>query len=796
MRQATISCPARRANATRRAHTLHLLPGGGICASAGGGRSGSAGGGRSRSAAGGGRSGSAGGGRSRPAAGGAIRLLAALLMAMLLRVPSIANSQTPDVTISDASLEARARATRLRARAYMELAEWSAAEEQLLRLIRRFPDDRYGLADLATVYRRQGDLPAAVQTYRRLLTLVPESAAYRSDLLYTLAEAERWPDVVDEFTAMQEVPAGNLRRLLSRALDQLGHTDKADQYYALELAENPRDASLLETMGGRMLGRGDYGLARVYLERAYELAPRRIPVIKGLAAAVREQDPEQYRRYLQIVLTLDAADVEAPYLLGEHLTATEPVAAELYFQEAVERFERLREPDRRQQTIAARSLARLGHTTRAMASLRQLMLAHPEDAEVRIELARLLLQTGHLEEAWSVLVPVETEPGAAWVRLDIARQQGDWTAVSDQLNLLIQADPANWSLRLDQAWAMSRAGRWEEAALVFDAMLRSPPTPAAGERAYLQRVNLRTSWGSSVGLTGGYTEQHGQSSRLLVPSLDWQMSRRFRARIRWHSGWYRRTAPATYDEHLGEADLELTYAPHPPWHVSLHLTGHTETLTRRPGTALSASMPLVRDAVLRLAAQANQRWTDPVAAAAYEGHYHRFQLQSSTPLPGRLYIQMQMAWRQLWVRENQRYGDEIRAGGYLSRTLLRFDYGSQHPLRSVSVALSGEERRTDTRAPARRLFQVQERSRSVSAHFSTNLQFGHRCHTSLSLFSGVDLERDQRLGDLYGASASLDVDLHDRLSIRGSAYMSSQSELEVRTGTYHQAQLSIIRYIW
>ena len=700
---------------------------------------------------------------------------------------------------SEEDLNVRIRAARLRVQALMAQEEWEAAEVQLRRLAAHRPEDIYVLGDLAVACQRQGKIDAAIAFYRRLLPLAPEKPAYRRDMAYLLYETGRYPEVVELFARAAEPPRGELRRLLADALDRVGQRQRADGLYAAALAQSPEDADLLLTVGERLLNREESQEALPYLRRAHILQPREPRLLKALALAVQEEDPEQYRQYLLPVLVLDKTDAEVPFLIGELYRPEAPVRAAKYYRAALERLEKKAALEPYEQTLKARLLGRLGEPAQAEAMLRDLLERNPESTDLRLDLAQLLIDTGRLDEGLDALPADSVEARAAWPRLDISQQRHDWPGQITELAFLTDREPGDWRLRLDLADALARNGRWPEALQLCDSLLVAPPARAAAERAFELRHALRQRRGTALALEATHTGLPDESAWGARPSLRWQFSPRTSASARWISGLYEDDAlpdrPA-FSERVDEFSVELAHAPHPDWEIGVQGRGYLGNLETRPGLGVRLGHILRRGGTLEFEVRANELWTEPVDAVAHEGLFHRAGLALSTPLFARLYLQSQASWRRFQVRGDQRFGHEGRMSLFLGREQLRLPYGSDFPLRSASLSLAFEEARSDQRARLAELLQLQEKYRAISLNLFTHFLFGGRAFLDLSLSAGLDPERDLGPGELYGLSAEFNAALNPRLSLYAGGAFASESGAQAAGGSYRQARVGIIYYSW
>ena len=689
------------------------------------------------------------------------------------------------------------RAARLRVQAHIAGEDWNEAERQLLELVERFPDDRYLLGDLAFVYRQKGSFDQAAALYRRLLERYPEQRSFRQDLLYVLFEAGRYAEVVERFDADPEPPEGDLRRLLAEALDRTGRSERAESFYDDALRENPEDFDLLLMMGERYLRRGDPKRALPYFHQAHALQTRNPRLLKDLAMAVQEDDPEQYRQYLLPVLVYDRTDAEAPYLLGEFYLPDQPQRAAKYYGEALRRLQKVERPDLYQQSLQARIRHRLGERREAERRFRQLLEQNPRTADLRNDLAQLLVEEKRWDEALQLLPPDSLDTRAAWLRLTVHQQRRDWPGMAAELSLLVGHTPGNPNLRLDLAEALDRTGRWPEALGLYDSLLiASAPRPAV-ERAFELRRALRRERGGFFGLEGTHIGLPGERSWGLRPALRWQFSPRLYGEVRGIAGLYEDDQTAlqnAFSENVNEGSLELAWALRPEWEVAVKGRGYLGYGRRHPGVTASTRYRLRRGGDVELEGSLNQLWTEPIEAVGQEGFFHRATLSVSTPLLARLYLQGQGSWRSFRVQGDQYFGRERKVGFSLGRELLRLPYGSSLPLRSLNLSLSFESSWSAQEPALAALIQLQKQTRTASLNLFLHLLPTRRTLLDLSFFVGLDPERDLTLGELYGLGGEFHADLGSRLALYAGGFFASESSLQATGGSYRQGRAGLLYY--
>jgi|APSaa5957512622_1039677.scaffolds.fasta_scaffold03318_5 tetratricopeptide (TPR) repeat protein len=716
----------------------------------------------------------------------------------MILLPLILLLLCADISSAD-DLTSRARAARLRAQVYLATGAWTEAERQLTALNERFPEDRFVLSDLATACQQLGQIDRADNIYRRLIELYPEAPSYRRNRTYLLFEARRYAAVVELIDAEPEPPTGELRRLLATALDRTGQVERADQFYDAALADSPEDFDLLLMMGERQLGKGRNDRALPYFEQALPLQPRNPRLLKDLALAVQEEDPEQFRQYLLPILIYDRSDAEVPYLLGEFYRPGDPQRAAKYYGEGLRRLQKQEQgaTDLYRQSLEARLRYRLGEQDEAERRYRDLLVRHPNATDLRDDLAQLLVEERRWDEALELIASDSTGDRASWLRVAVHQTRGDWLLLADELSILSKRSPESWQLRADLAEALSHTARWPEGLSIWNELLISPPTRQVAERIFEQRRALRQTRGTALGLEGTHTGLPAEGSWGLRPALRWQLTPHLSSSARWIAGLYKDDGgggiPA-FSERVHEGWLGFDYALHPAWEIGLWTRTYSGDRDDRIGFGGRIRHLLRRGGRIEFEGSEDDMWTEPVDAVINEGRFRRTALSLSSPLPLGLYGQTQGSWRSFRVGNNRQLGSELRGSAYLGREIARLPYGASFPLRTLSLSLAFEESRADQEAAQAALIALQKRTRTFSLNLFAHFLFAGRALLDLSLFTGLDPERDLAPGELYGLGVEFHADLTHRLSLAAGGSFASESSLQAAGGTYRQARMGLMYY--
>jgi hypothetical protein len=317
------------------------------------------------------------------------------------------------------------------------------------------------------------------------------------------------------------------------------------------------------------------------------------------------------------------------------------------------------------------------------------------------------------------------------------------------------------------------------------------------ERALELRHALRLKRGTAIAVEGTYTSLPGESSRGAHPILRWQFAPRLAGSFHWISGLYQDgplpTRPA-FSERVQELAVELVHAWRPDWEIGLQGRGYLGHLQTHPGLGLRARHRLRGSGTLELEVRANDLWTEPVDAVVHQGRFHRAALSLSTPLFARLYLQAQASGRSFRVGHDRYFGREGRASLFLGREILRLPYGASFPLRALNLSLAGEESRTSQPAALADRFQLPARTRTLALNLFAHAVLARRALLDLSLYAGLDPQRDLGPGELYGLAVESHLALAPALALDMGGSFASDTSVQAAGGAYRQARVGIIYY--
>jgi arylsulfatase A-like enzyme/Tfp pilus assembly protein PilF len=175
--------------------------------------------------------------------------------------------------------------------ALYESGELTAAAERCRDLVRRYPDMRIAVMQLAEIERKLGNLEAAIETMRHAFDLNPADTVALNSLASYLVQAGRAPEAVSLTTAPAGAAQPDLELLLTRSL-ALARSDRlAEGLTALERAgELEADNPLVPVYVGTLqLMAGRRQEAEAAFKRALSLNPDTVRALTALAIMAGEE---------------------------------------------------------------------------------------------------------------------------------------------------------------------------------------------------------------------------------------------------------------------------------------------------------------------------------------------------------------------------------------------------------------------------------------------------------------------------------------------------------------------------
>ena len=237
--------------------------------------------------------------------------------------------------------------------------DYDEAQVELENLLSFDPDDAWSLDLLADIAVMKGNPDQAIENYRRLVALHPDSGEMRINLALGLmtGDSNEARQVLNEAVALGNGPP-QAKQLIVVSAMKAGEWDEAIVAAETLVAEDPGNWDAFTLLGGAYLGKGDADKAREMFEEALKLNPGNPNAANNLARLELNAGNEAAARDLyEAVLARDSSQTTA--LLS--LSALDYRQGK--FQEAIERME-------------------VG------------LNKYPQDMALRLGLARLYLRTG------------------------------------------------------------------------------------------------------------------------------------------------------------------------------------------------------------------------------------------------------------------------------------------------------------------------------------------------------------------------------------------------------------------
>ena len=223
--------------------------------------------------------------------------------------------------------------------------------------------------------------------------------------------------------------------------------------------------------------RGDLRLAlENYLEVAKETRDARV-ASRATKLAVFSHADEAALEAARLWKDTDPSSVEARQVLASLLIRANDLDGAVEHLDAI--VETLSEPPGAGFHRAAELLAAEKNAEAAAAAMRQLVLGHENDAEAQLALARLLLRTGHVEEALAAVDRAyDLDPGSGRISVLRARlrvRSDDVDGAFGVLEEFLDRHPESGMVRMAHARMLVDAGRYDRARSEFEHLVASEP---------------------------------------------------------------------------------------------------------------------------------------------------------------------------------------------------------------------------------------------------------------------------------------------------------------------------------
>jgi Flp pilus assembly protein TadD len=262
---------------------------------------------------------------------------------------------------------ARAPDPLLEARVLVEAARYERAEPLLRARLKDAPEDPDAHQLLAVALSKTGKRTAAIEHFERAIALRPATPELHVALGNTLSGERRYAEALQSFqTALALDPAhAPATANIARVLHDLGHFREAEETHRLSLEQDPDLAVSHSNYAGTLISLGNYAEAENAARRSIAINPRLSAGHVALASALMELGRlEEARAALDQARQLEP---EHPHVLA---------------------------------TLAKLVMTFDGDFAASEQLLERAKTQAPEDANIRVRLARVLLSQYRFAQGW------------------------------------------------------------------------------------------------------------------------------------------------------------------------------------------------------------------------------------------------------------------------------------------------------------------------------------------------------------------------------------------------------------
>jgi putative PEP-CTERM system TPR-repeat lipoprotein len=375
-----------------------------------------------------------------------------------------------------------------RAQVALARRDYARARDWVAAALDRAPAHVDAWALQAELKRREGDWPAAISAYSRVLELAPDHQVARiARATLLLEQGALEPALADITVARQRDPSDPRAAYLhAMALTQTGNPASARDLLRGALGRldgiPPQvlhaDPDLLLLAGTGHFANQNFEKARLHLARLLELVPEHRAARKLLATiALAEGDAAAAIRVLEPVASGDTTDAELLVLLGDAYARRRLHSA------ALNAFQRAASLEPERSGLHTRmALTRLAGGEREVA-LQELQRSVAADPQAGYVLGRLRLESGDaqaaLETAANLIQSHPAHPAGYQLAGTAHALRGDLRAARESFEQAARVDPAYVPAQLDLATIDLKEGRLHEARERYDQLLARAPDQRA-----------------------------------------------------------------------------------------------------------------------------------------------------------------------------------------------------------------------------------------------------------------------------------------------------------------------------
>ena len=295
--------------------------------------------------------------------------------------------------------------------AYAEEGRYEDAIAIMTEVVEAHPNLPSGHFNLATVYARTENFPAAAEHYRKTLEFDPNNHAARMSAAKALANFHKHQEVLDLVSGYtnqlpKTVDEFEVRHLLGVALRGVGRYEEAGRHLLRAAELRPDHSDTRYNLGFVLARQKEYSEARVHLEVAKELDPESADIRFQLGRVLRAQQAEaEAQQELRAFQDRKEADVKSSQAEtaasrgNAALDAGDPALAATEYAEAI----RLDPNDARYHYDISLAHAALGNRGDQLESLKKALELDPDMERAHNDLGVLYLNIGWFPQAEQAL---------------------------------------------------------------------------------------------------------------------------------------------------------------------------------------------------------------------------------------------------------------------------------------------------------------------------------------------------------------------------------------------------------
>ena len=338
------------------------------------------------------------------------------------------------------------------------------------------PEAHDAWGDLGVIYHAHGFEEEAAVCYQKALELDPSDFRWHYLLVHALLHFDRVAALEQTARALEvrtDYPALHVVR--AKLLEEEGRVDEAKALYAEALTLDDRSASAALALGRMAMSDGDLEAARKYLERAAEVSDAG-PVYATLArfyrqSGERDKALEAAQKVTTAIRTIRVGDPIHYQMLQETVTSTERLAR-------------------------AQDFADEGNVEQAESIYRDLVDLRPDDADMRVRLADVLLRQNRDVEArehYRAALDINPDHAGAHGGLGaVLARDGDYEEAEKHFQASLAVRDDHVGTIASYAGILAIRGRSDEALEMYRRAIELEPDNVSARRsvaAFLLRSN-------------------------------------------------------------------------------------------------------------------------------------------------------------------------------------------------------------------------------------------------------------------------------------------------------------------